>query len=48
MDEFKTMKDSPKALFDYYMELVSTGHTLNEDQILKMEYLKKVLIKETL
>ena len=39
------MKSNPKALFDMYMELLSNGTGLNEDQVIKFEYLKKLFIK---
>jgi hypothetical protein len=44
MDEFAMMKSNPQALFDYYMELVQNGQPLDDAQIVKFEYVKRVLL----
>lgn len=46
MNEFEMMKNNPKELLNYYMNLLTNGIVLNEEQIIKFEYLKKLLIKE--
>lgn len=46
MNEFEMMKNNPKELFNYYMSLLTNGIGLSDEQIIKFEYLKKLLIKE--
>jgi hypothetical protein len=46
MTEFELMKNNPTQLFNEYLDLLSQGIELNDDQIPKFEYLKKLLIKE--
>ena len=46
MNEFKMMKEEPSALLDYYMQLLREGQELTEDQVIKLEYLKKLMIRE--
>ena len=45
MNEFEMMKNNPQGLFDYYIDLMQNGTPLNDEQIIKMEYLKKILLK---
>jgi hypothetical protein len=44
MNEFQMMKEQPQALFDYYLSLMQAGTPLDDSQLIKFEYLKKVLI----
>jgi hypothetical protein len=44
MNEFELMKRDPQALFTYYIELMQAGTPLDDSQVIKFEYLKKVLI----
>jgi hypothetical protein len=37
------MKSNPKELFDNYLSIIISGLALSSDQIIKLEYLKKVL-----
>lgn len=45
-EEFSLMKSNPKALYDGYIEQMMQGIPLTEDQQIKFEYLKRLLIKE--
>jgi hypothetical protein len=46
MNEFEMMKHNPQGLFDYYLQIMQAGTPLNDGQVVKMEYLKKILLKE--
>jgi len=46
MTEFQMMKEQPHQLFTKYLEILQNGETLSDDQVVKMEYLKKILIKD--
>ena len=46
MTEYQMMKEDPLQLFNQYLEILQNGDALSDDQFIKMEYLKKVLIKE--
>jgi hypothetical protein len=40
------MKEQPNVLFEKFLEILQTGVPLTDEQVIKMEYLKKLLIKE--
>jgi len=44
MNEFQVMKDTPRALFDYYIEQITNGIPLTIEQLIKFEYLKTLFI----
>ena len=45
-EEFLIMKTNPKNLYDAYVEQMQNGIPLTVDQLVKFEYLKKLLLIE--
>ena len=45
-EEFMLMKSNPSNLFEYYMSVLLSDQVLDDDQKIKFEYLKKILVKE--
>lgn len=46
MNELEMMKKEPRKLYDYYIDLLLQGIALDDGQVVKMEYLKRLLLKE--
>ena len=44
--EFLIMKTNPKRLYDGYIEQMQNGIPLDDEQRIKFEYLKKLLLIE--
>jgi hypothetical protein len=44
--EFIIMKSNPKQLYNNYIEQMQNGIPLSDDQLVKFEYLKKLLLIE--
>lgn len=44
--EFIIMKENPKQLYDGYIEQMQNGIPLTDEQLIKFEYLKKLLLIE--
>lgn len=44
--EFIIMKTNPKQLYDEYIEQLQNGIPLTDEQLVKFEYLKKLLLIE--
>lgn len=42
--EFIIMKENPKQLYDGYVEQMQNGIPLTDEQLVKFEYLKKLLL----
>lgn len=45
-EELNLMKTNPIELFKIYLELLENGIQLDESQLVKFKYLKKLFIKE--
>jgi hypothetical protein len=45
-EELSLMKVDPRALFNHYMQMLADGVALDESQLPKFEYLKKLFITE--
>jgi len=45
MTEFELMKNDPEGLFNLYISQMQAGSPLSQDQLVKFEYLKTVLLK---
>lgn len=43
-EEFILMKVNPRALYDIYIEQMMEGLVLTTEQVIKFEYLKKILL----
>jgi hypothetical protein len=45
-EELELMKKDPKALYDYYIQSLLDGQVLSEEQLIRYEYCKKIILGE--
>jgi hypothetical protein len=45
-EELTLMKEDPRSLFETYLDKITNGETLTTEQIIRLEYLKSLFVKE--